>query len=89
MSALSRFFRKLLKGKMTKDSGKEKESARISEIPLINRVLPPEMLQKIFSQLSDPKDLNTVMLVCKTWNKVGEAPSLWSQVKIRKQRQLE
>ena len=73
---------------MTKDSGKEKESDRISGIPLINRVLPPEMLQKIFSQLSDPKDLNTVMLVCKTWNKVGEAPSLWSQVKIRKQRQL-
>ena len=88
MSALSRFFRKLLKGKMTKDSGKEKESDRISEIPLINRVLPPEMLEKIFSQLSDPKDLNTVMLVCKTWNKVGETPSLWSRVKIRKQRQL-
>ena len=93
MSTLFRFFRKMLKGKMTKDSGKEekkteKESARNSEIPLINRVLPPEMLEKIFSQLSDPKDLNTVMLVCKTWNNLGGAPSLWSGVKIRKQRQL-
>ena len=86
MSALFRFSRKMFKGKMTKGGEKEKESQ--SEIPLINRVLPPEILEKIFSQLCDPKDLNTVMLVCKTWNKVGEAPSLWSRVTIRKTRQL-
>ena len=55
--------------------------------PLINRVLPPEMLEKIFSHLSH-EDLNTVMLVCKTWNKVGEAPSLWSWIIIENLAQL-
>ena len=38
-----------------------------NEIPLVNMVLPPEVLEKIFSHLSE-EDLNTVMLVCKKWN---------------------
>ena len=46
------------------------------------------MLEKVFSHLV-PRDLNTVMLVCKTWNNVAEAsPSLWSWVKIRNLSQL-
>ena len=57
------------------------------EIPLIKSVLPPEMLEKIFSHLA-PKDLNTVMLVCKTWNILAEAPALWSWFKITKRSQL-
>ena len=49
----------------------------------INSRLPPEMLEKVFSFLG-PKDLKTVMLVCKTWNNTAEAsPLLWSWVKIR------
>ena len=60
----------------------------MSEISLINRVLPPELLEKIFGYLA-PKDLNNVMLVCKTWNNIGEAPTLWSWFKIRKSSQLE
>ena len=55
--------------------------------PLINRVLPPEMLEKIFSHLSH-EDLNTAMLVCKTWNRAGEAPSLWSWITIKNVAQL-
>merc|ERR1712212_735002 len=51
--------------------------------PLINSVLPPEMLAKVFSYLA-PKDLNTVMLVCKTWKKAAETrPTLWSWAKLR------
>ena len=61
------------------------EHIQISEI---NSRLPPEMLEKVFSHLV-PKDLNTVMLVCKTWNNVAEAsPALWSWVKIRNLSQL-
>ena len=53
------------------------------DIPLINRVLPPEMLSMVFSYLA-PKDLMTVMLVCKTWNKAAESrPTLWPWVKLR------
>ena len=55
--------------------------------PLINRVLPPEMLENIFSHLSR-EDLNTAMLVCKTWNRAGEAPSLWSWITIKNVAQL-
>ena len=58
------------------------------EIPLIKSVLPPEMLEKIFSHLA-PKDLKTVMLICRTWNKAAETPALWSWVKIRSRSQLQ
>ena len=113
MSALFRFLRKKLKGKMTEEGEKvavkkgesndnremtgvggeaEKEvdieGNDKSRIALINELLPAEMLEKIFSYLSGIKDLNTVMLVCKTWNTVGEAPALWSWFKIKKHSQL-
>ena len=51
-------------------------------IGLINRMLPPEMFEKIFSHLK-PTDLMTAMLVCKTWNEAGGRPALWSWVKIK------
>ena len=53
----------------------------------INSYLPTEMLEKVFSHLA-PKDLKTVMLVCKTWNNAGGRPSLWSWVKITSWPQL-
>ena len=49
--------------------------------------MPTEMLEKVFSHLA-PKDLKTVMLVCKTWNNAGGRPSLWSWVKITSWPQL-
>ena len=52
-----------------------------------NSYLPTEMLEKVFSHLA-PKDLKTVMLVCKTWNNAGGRPSLWSWVKITSWPQL-
>ena len=45
-----------------------------TEVPLINNVLPPEMLERIFSHLA-PKDLKTVMLICKTWNNAADTPA--------------
>ena len=63
------------------------EATNNKKIPLVNRVLLPEMLEKIFGYLA-PKDLNNVMLVCKTWNNVGESPGLWSTFKISKSSQL-
>lgn len=42
-----------------------------------NYILPPEILEKIFSLLP-PLDLKTVMLVCKFWKQAGEVPWLWS-----------
>ena len=45
--------------------------------------LPTEILFRIF-QLLSPKDLKTVVLVCKLWRDLGEDPSFWtwSVVKI-------
>ena len=53
----------------------------------INSVLPPEMLGQIFSLLT-PKDLKTVMLVCKSWRDVGERPALWSRIAVKTLSQL-
>ena len=69
MSAILRFFRNKLKSKTTKNEGKEEkmtkeENKSNSETGLINRVLPPEVLEKIFSHLS-LRDLIKVMFVCK------------------------
>ena len=58
-----------------------------TEIPLINDVLPQEMLERIFSHLA-PKDLKTVMLICKKWNNAADTPALWSWVVIRFRLQL-
>ena len=59
-----------------------------TEVPLINSVLPREMLEKIFSHLP-PKDLKTVMLICKTWNAAADTPALWTWVEIRFRSQLQ
>jgi len=59
-----------------------------TDTPLITEVLPPEMLERIFSHLA-PKDLKTVMLVCKTWNNTGTSPALWSWVKVKLNAQSE
>ena len=69
---------------------KEKNSKAINEkeMPLINRVLPPEILEKVFSHLRALNDLNNVMLVCKTWKNIGEAPALWSWFSITKDSQM-
>ena len=69
MAAILRFFRNKFKSKTTKNEGKvgkmtKEENNSNSETALINRVLPPEVLEKIFSHLS-PRDLIKVMFVCK------------------------
>jgi len=43
------------------------------------RLLPMEMLERVFMFLP-PKDLKTVMLVCKRWNEVASVPKLWTWV---------
>ena len=43
---------------------------------LINEKLPAEIIKMIF-HLMKPRDMNTVVLVCKWWRDIGEAPSLW------------
>ena len=44
--------------------------------------LPPEMLERVFLQLP-PSSLKVVVLVCRRWREVGEAPGLWAWVVIR------
>ena len=41
--------------------------------------VPAEMLERIF-RLLPHKDLKTVVLVCRRWRQVGEAPRLWAWV---------
>ena len=43
----------------------------------INSLLPPEILEKVFSLLP-VRDLRRVVLVCRRWRQVGEAPHLWA-----------
>ena len=51
-------------------------------LPLINEMLPGEMLEKVFSHLA-PKDLKTAMLVCNLWKSTASSsPALWSWVKF-------
>ena len=45
------------------------------------------MLGKVFSHLA-PKDLKTVMLVCKSWENAAGRPPFWSWVKLRFRSQL-
>jgi hypothetical protein len=42
-----------------------------------NIMLPSEILEKIF-RLLPPRDLKTVILVCKFWKYAGEVPGLWT-----------
>ena len=52
-----------------------------SEHNLINSWLPAEILEKVF-RILPPRDLRTVVLVCRRWKEVAEAPSLWSWVSL-------
>ena len=49
--------------------------------PNINDKLPGEMLEKIF-QLLPPRDLMSVVEVCRRWRETGEAPALWAWVRL-------
>jgi len=44
--------------------------------------LPEEMLERVF-HLLPPRDLKAVVLVCRWWREVGEAPALWVWVCLR------
>ena len=45
----------------------------------INQLLPAEVLERVF-RLLPPRVLRVVVLVCRRWREVGEAPGLWSWV---------
>ena len=45
-------------------------------------LLPAEVLYLIFCWLP-PRDLKSVVLVCRLWREVGEAPGLWTWVVLR------
>ena len=47
----------------------------------INRLLPAEMLERVF-HLLPPRDRMAVVLVCRWWREVGEVPALWTWVTI-------
>ena len=56
-------------------------AAPIMAVALINRLLPAEMLERVF-HLLPPRDLKAVVLVCRWWREVGEAPALWAWVRL-------
>jgi len=49
--------------------------------------LPAELLEKVF-HLLPPRDLKAVVLVCRWWREVGEAPALWVWVWVRQFRRI-
>jgi len=52
------------------------------EVGLINRLLPAEILEKIFLHLPH-RDLKVALLVCQRWRQVGEVTRLWSWISLR------
>ena len=52
----------------------------------INPLLLPEVLHQVF-RLLVPQDLKIAVLVCRLWREVGEAPSLWTWVVLRENRE--
>ena len=55
----------------------------VDGFPIVERrMLPMEMLERIF-MLLPPKDLKTVMFVCKRWKEAGSVPKLWSWVVLK------
>jgi len=48
----------------------------------INRLLPSEILEKVF-HLLPPRDLKVAVLVCRRWREVCLSPCLWSWVSLR------
>ena len=57
------------------------EAGQQNTMALINRLLPAEMLERVF-HLLPPRDLKAVVLVCRWWREVGEAPWLWAWVVV-------
>ena len=55
------------------------QMGEVEGFPSKRRMLPMEMLERV-CMLLRPKDLKTVMLVCKKWNVAGSVPKLWSLV---------
>ena len=47
----------------------------------INALLPPEILHHVFRRLP-PRDMNNVVLACRLWREVREAPGFWSWVTL-------
>jgi len=58
------------------------ETDREEVQPTSIRALPAELLERVFHLLAPP-DLMAVVLVCRRWREVGEAPGLWSWVMVR------
>lgn len=58
-------------------------SEMLKELPpeTTTSLLPAEMLYSVFQFLT-PKDLKSVVLVCRRWREVGENPRLWSKIRI-------
>lgn len=52
------------------------------EVARINARLPPEMLERVLGLLP-PRDLRAAVQVCSRWRQVGEAPSLWTWVRLK------
>jgi hypothetical protein len=46
------------------------------------KALPAEMLERVF-RLLPPRDLRAVVMVCRWWREVGEAPGLWAWVRLK------
>ena len=55
---------------------------RNMEVATVNRLLPVEMLERVFLLLC-PRDLCSVVTVCRRWREVGEAPHLWVGLELR------
>ena len=67
---------------MSCDTVKMDEEVGMAGFPTQRRMLPIEMLTRVFMFLR-PKDLKAVMLVCKRWNEAGSVPKLWSWVVLK------
>ena len=59
---------------------KYKEERRC-EAAEINRLLPAEMLERVF-RLLPSQELMTVVQVCRRWREVAEAPILWAWLRL-------
>ena len=62
--------------------GMKQRNKEMEEIMNINSLMPAEMLEKIFLLLP-PSGIKAVVQVCKLWNNLGEAPFLWSWVRLQ------
>ena len=63
-------------------SSYHREPTSDMELANTTSLLPAEVLYLIFCLLP-PRDLKSVVLVCRLWREVGEAPGLWAWVVLR------